>query len=104
MSLNLEQIVADCFTVLPSAFETGTVTRDIEIALYAYVRYWVDLGSPRERVMLRCELLIQKMHERAHIPAEREADVPRVARALTDLSAHHFAGLSALRASRLQTP
>jgi hypothetical protein len=54
--------------------------------------------------MLRCELLIQKMHERAQIPAEREADVPRVARALTDLSAHHFAGLSALRASRLQTP
>lgn len=100
MALNLEDIVEKCFRSLPAAFETGDVTADAEQALYAYVRYWVDLGSPRERVLLRCERLLHSMHERAEIPPEREADVPRIARRLSDLCAHHFAGLSALRATR----
>lgn len=100
MSLNLEEIIEKCFRALPAAFETGKVTPEADQAVYAYVRYWVDLGSPRDRVMLRCERLLHSMHERAAIPPEREPDVPRIARTLSDLCSHHFAGLSALRATR----
>ena len=103
MALNLEEIIERCFRSLPATFETGSVTPAAEQALYAYVQYWVNLGSPRDRVMLRCERLLHSMHERAEVPADREADVPRVARALSDLCAHHFAGLSALRATRSKT-
>lgn len=103
MGLNLEEIIEKCFHALPAVFETGDVTPDAEQALYAYVRYWVELGSPRERVLLRCERLLHSMHERAQIPAARAADVPRIAGALSGLCSHHFAGLSALRGSRSKT-
>lgn len=104
MGLNLEDLVANCFRVLPQAFETGEITPKVDEALYAYVRYWVELGSPRERVMLRVESLLHAMHERAKIPPAREFDVPRIAGALVSLCAHHFAGLSALRYSRPKAP
>ena len=103
MALSLEEIVEKCFRALPAVFETGTVSPEADQALYAYVQYWVDLGSPRERVMLRCERLLHSMHERAAIPAERARDVPRTAAALSGLCSHHFAGLSALRATRSKT-
>ena len=103
MALTLEEIVEKCFRALPPVFETGRVTPEADQALYAYVQYWVDLGSPRERVMLRCERLLHSMHERAAIPANRAGDVPRIAATLSGLCSHHFAGLSALRATRSKT-
>jgi len=100
MALNLEEIIEKCFRALPAAFETGNITPEADQALYAYVQYWVDLGSPRDRVMLRCERLLHSMHERATISPDRVGDVPRIAGALSGLCLHHFAGLSALRAAR----
>lgn len=104
MALNLEEVIANCFRAVPPVFTTGEISPKADEALYAYVRYWVELDSPRERVMLRCERLIHNMYERAAIPRGREADVPRIAAALTGLCAHHYAGLSALRHSRPKTP
>lgn len=96
MTKEIEPIVAALFRTLPVAFEQGTVTADAEVGLYGYVRYWVALGAARQKVIDRCEHVIARVRRRCTLNAQQEATADKVAAALLERCAHHYAGLSAL--------
>lgn len=96
MTKDIEPIVAALFRTLPGAFEQGTVTADAENGLHAYVRYWVALGAARHKVIERCEHLIARVRRRCALTPQQDAAADRVAAALLERCAHHYAGLSAL--------
>ena len=97
MSNDIDAIVRECFRELARASELGAVTPGAEAALYEYVRYWMALGAPRERVLARCESLIKRATERVRPETATESDAERLRRELLDRSVHHYAGLSTLR-------
>src|SRR5687767_12704028 len=92
----IEPIVAALFRTLPVAFEEGTVTADAEAGLHGYVRYWVTLGAARQKVIDRCEHVIARVRRRCVLDDQQDAAADRVAAALLERCAHHYAGLSAL--------
>lgn len=94
---DIDAIVTGCFRELPPAFETGIIGARAEAELYNYVRYWMALDSPRERIMVRCETLIRRIESRARLGPEQAERAARVRAQLLALCQHHYAGLSTLR-------
>ncbi|NUQ20504.1 MAG: hypothetical protein HOQ09_06035 [Gemmatimonadaceae bacterium] len=97
MSNDIDRIVRECFRELARASELGAVTPGAEAVLYEYVRYWMALGAPRDRVLARCEGLIKRATERVRPEDVSASDGEKLCRELVERCVHHYAGLSTLR-------